>query len=465
MSTAHTQISRVTGPLHGGKGWPFGSPAASLVAEHGYLIEEFLLDGTAQAFAPAAGSTIGLDGRWAVEPAATAAYRTRMYVVRPERPARFNGVVLVNWQNVTAGFDIGAPVVHHLAQGYAWVGVTAQRAAVEGQPSPTAGTPATPGLTAWDPDRYESLHHPGDEFSYDIFTQAARTLAADRPLDSVDPLGGLQPRLLVATGESQSAMRLGSYINMADDPERLFDAFFLNLHWGVCPYPPNQTLFESFAPIGNGLSAGSSAIHDRGRAPILVLNTESETLRCFPVRQPDTATYRFWEMAGTGHMGGNIVREMKKTMTRDGITTSPHPDAVNNIDWGYVRNAALEHLVTWADGGTPPPSFPPINVENRAIVTDEIGNATGGIRLPDLAAPTAVQSSSSNAISPIAALAGQSTPLTKEQLNALYPDADAYLKAWNDAVDLIRTQGLILESDLDAARARGRTIAAALRRC
>jgi hypothetical protein len=256
------------------------------------------------------------------------------------------------------------------------------------------------------------LHHPGDEFSYDSFTQAARTLAADRPLDSVDPLGGLQPRLLVATGESQSAMRLGSYINMADDPERLFDAFFLNLHWGVCPYPPNQTLFESFAPIGNGLSAGSSAIHDRGRAPILVLNTQSETLRCFP-----------------------------------------------------VRNAALEHLVTWADGGTPPPSFPPINVENRAIVTDEIGNATGGIRLPDLAAPTAVQPSSSNAISPIAALAGQSTPLTKEQLNALYPDADAYLKAWNDAVDLIRTQGLILESDLDAARARGRTIAAALRRC
>src|ERR1700722_17952788 len=81
---------------------------------------------------------------------------------------------------------------------------------------------------------------------------------------------------------------------MGEDAERLFDAFFLTLHWGVCPYPPNQSLFESFAPLGNGLSAGSAAIHDRGRAPILVLNTESETLKCFPVRQSDTATFRFW---------------------------------------------------------------------------------------------------------------------------------------------------------------------------
>jgi hypothetical protein len=457
VSTAQTPISRVTGPLDGGKGWPFGSPPACLATERGYLIEEFLLHGTAQAYAPAVGSTVGLDGRWSVEPSATAAYRTRMYVVRPADPARFNGVVLVNWQNVTAGFDIGAPSASDLAQGYAWVGVTAQRVGIEGQPSPAPGMPDTIGLAAWDPERYGSLHHPGDEFSYDIFTQAARKLAADPLPDDVDLLGGLQPRLLVATGESQSAMRLGSYINMVDDAEPLFDAFLLNLHWGVCPYPPNQSLFESFAPIGNGLSAGSAAIYDRGRMPILVLNTESETLRSLPVRQPDTATFRFWEMAGTAHMGGNVVPETKELMVRDGITAFMPRDVVNTIDWGYVRNAALDHLVAWAGGGTPPPSFPPINVEDGSIVTDEIGNATGGIRLPDLAVPTAVHSGT-NALGLPVSLVGQSSPLTHEQLCALYPDADAYLKAWNEAVDAIRAQGLILDSDLDAERAGGRTI-------
>ena len=459
MSTAQTPISSLSGPLDGGHGRPFGSPPASLVAEHRYLMEEFLLEGTAQAYAPAAGSTIGLDGQWTVEPATSAAYRTRVYVVRPEDPARFNGVVLVNWQNVTAGFDLGAPVMNDLAQGYAWVGVTAQRVAIEGQPPLTPAMPAPPGLCAWDPERYGKLHHPGDEFSYDIFTQAARTVAADRTLGPVDPLGGLQPRLLVATGESQSAMRLGSYINMVDAVEQLFDAFLLNLHWGVCPYPPNQPLFDSFAPIGHGLSAGSAAIYDRGRAPILVLNTESETLRCFPVRQRDTTTYRFWEMAGTAHMGGGIVEKMKETMARDGIPSSLQLDAGNDIDWSYVRNAALEHVVAWAVSGTPPPSFPPINVENGAIVTDEVGNAAGGIRLPDLTVPTAVHSGT-NAGGPVAALTGQSTPLTDEQLSELYPDGDTYLTAWNGAVDTIRAQGLILESDLDEVRARGRAVAA-----
>jgi hypothetical protein len=390
MSTAKTPTGRLSGPLDGGKGWPFGSPQASLVSKYGYLVEEFLLEGTAGAYAPAPGSPPGPDGRWSVVPAGAAQYRTRMYVVRPKDPARFNGVVIANWQNVTAGFDIGAPVAHDLAAGYVWVGITSQRIAIEGQPSLAPGMPATTGLAAWDPNRYATLHHPGDEYSYDIFTQAARTLAADRRLDGIDPLGGLQLRLLVASGESQSAMRLGSYINMVDDAERVFDAFLLALHWGLCPYPPNQQLFESFAPIGNGLSAGSANIHDRGRVPILVLNSESETLTCFAVRQPDTSTYRFWEMAGTAHMGGKIIERMRETMARDGIATTVPLDAANEIDWGYVRNAGLAHLVEWADGGHPPLSFPPILVENGAIVRDEIGNATGGIRLPDLAAPTAV---------------------------------------------------------------------------
>jgi len=463
MSDARAAICRVSGPLDGGKGWPFGSPLAALVSTHGYLVEEFLVDGTARAYAPAPGTSPGLDGRWTVEPAGTAEYRTRMYVVRPSDPAQFSGVVIANWQNVTAGFDIGAPGVHDLAEGNVWVGVTTQRIAVVGQPSLTPGMPSTSasGLGAWDPDRYGTLRHPGDEYSYDIFTQAARTLVADRPLDAIDPLGGLRPRLLVATGESQSAMRLGSYINMVDDAERLFDAFFLTLHWGLCPYPPNQQLFESFAPIGNGLSAGSASIHDRGRAPILVLNSESETLTCFPVRQPDTPTYRFWEMAGTAHMGGAIVRDMTETLARDGISAVMPQDAMNDIDWGYVRNAGLAHLVGWADGGPSPPSIPPITVENGAIVRDDIGNATGGIRLPDISVPTAVHSGT-NANGIPAALTGQSTRLSDGQLNMLYPDAETYLKSWDDAVDVTRAQGFILESDLDDQRARGRMIAAEL---
>jgi hypothetical protein len=82
-----------------------------------------------------------------------------------------------------------------LADGYAWAGVTAYRVTVEGQPPRRPGMPATTGLPVWDPERYGSLHHAGDEFSYEIFPHAAQTVAVDRPLDGVDPLGELQPRL------------------------------------------------------------------------------------------------------------------------------------------------------------------------------------------------------------------------------------------------------------------------------
>ena len=455
-----TEVARVSGPLTGGKGWPFGSPPDE--PRYGCVVEEFLAEGVARSYAPRPGSEVGIDGRWSVEPAGTAGYCTRFYVVRPADPARFNGVAIVNWQNVTAGLDLGTPAPYDLEGGYAWVGVTTQRVAMEGQPSLTEGLTGTQGLPAWDPERYGTLHHPGDGFSYDIFTQVARSLGPDRPNDSVDPLGGLQPRLMIAMGGSQSAMRLGSYINIADDAEQFFDGFLLYVHWGMRPYPPDQTLMESFTPVGGGLTAGSAAIHDRGRAPILVLSSQSETMNNLPVRQADSPTFRFWEMAGTAHAGGGVTAEMEEIMARDGMAAFLQTDVVNTVDWGYVRDAALDHLVGWAGGGPPPPTFPPIDATlDDGIDRDELGNARGGIRLPELLAPTAVHLGT-NPINLLAALSGQSTPFSEERLASLYAGADAYLLAWDAAVAQVREQGLVLDADLEALHSRGRRIAAEL---
>jgi len=425
------------------------------------VLEEFLIEGVAVSYAPAPGSTIGLDGRWDTEPAETAPYRSRMYVVRPADPGRFNGTVFVNWQNVTAGVDLGAPAAYELDHGYAWVGITTQRVAIEGQPSLAVGLPETTGLPAWDPQRYGSLHHPGDAFSYDIFSQAARALAPARPTLPVDPLGGLEPRLMIATGGSQSAMRLGSYLNIADQRDAVFDGFFLLVHWGMCPYPPDQSLMESFRPIGGGLTAGSAAIADRHRVPVLVLNSESEVMNEYPVRQEDSGSFRFWEMAGTAHAGADVGGEMDSIMVRDGLGPLVVSEDRNLVDWSYVRNAALEHLVSWASGGPPPRSFPPIEIDDShepAIRRDEFGNALGGLRLPELVVPTAAHSGT-NMGNPVAALAGQSTPLSDNQIRTLYPDSSTYLRAWDAAVNELVVQELVLECDLEPLVARGRTLA------
>lgn len=68
-------------------------------------------------------------------------------------------MLLVNWQNVTPGVDLGAPSRRDLERGYAWVGVTAQRIGIEGSPGLPDVLPRTPSLAEWDPTRYASVGH------------------------------------------------------------------------------------------------------------------------------------------------------------------------------------------------------------------------------------------------------------------------------------------------------------------
>jgi Alpha/beta hydrolase domain len=444
----------VTGPVEGAHR-PFSSPPFG-IEEAGYVMEEFLVEGTAGSYRPSAPP--GRDGRWEAEPGPEADYRTRIYVVRPADPADFNGIVLANWQNVTAGFDLGMPPPEAYC-GYAWVGITAQHVAVHGMASLGPGMVATNGLVGEDPERYATLHHPGDEYCYDIFTQAAATVAPKRPMDAVDPLDGLTPRLILATGSSQSAMRLGSYLNMVHARVQMFDGFLLLVHWGLCPPPPNQELLESFTPLDTGLCGGHSRIRDDG-VPILVLSSETEVLSNYPVRQPDTDSFRFWEMAGTAHATGAGLDDFAEFLDRF-VGTDPSVLQANTVQWNYVADAALRHLVRWVENGEAPPHFPLIDVDAGPPATihrDQWGNATGGVRLPDVIAPTA-HNRGDNDVNILVAMLGESVPFTPDELAARYPSRTDYLAEWDGAVDALLTAGLDLEAQTDSLRARGRKVA------
>ncbi len=420
-------------------------------------MEEYFLEGTAVSYAPAEGTELGLDGLWDVEPAEEASYKTRAYVVRPVDAGRFNGIVLVNWQNVTIGADFGLPDVEQLERGYAWVGITTQRVAHEGQPSLADDMPATIGLREWDPERYGSLHHPGDAFSYDIFSQGARALHQGSAA-GVDMLGGLSPRLLIATGGSQSAMRLGSYINIAHQRDRVIDGFLLTVHWGLCPPAPDMSLVESFELTPEFKFKASSQIRDDGGVPILVVNSESETMMVSMVRQADSDTFRFWEMAGTAHGGGESAEAMTAVLVRDGISEGlPVVEARNTIAWDYIARAGLERLVEWIDTKIPPISVPPITLDEGGIARDEIGNALGGVRVPDVVAPLAIHTGMKSELT-AAALMGESVALSADRVGELYPDAAAFQNAWDGAVDDLAELGLVLLESVAPVKERGRTL-------
>ena len=89
-------MPKVIGPIVGAQA-PWGAPIDDLAAL-GYVVEEYQLEGTLSGYELRDGTDASLDGRWEVEPYGEAPYRTRLLVVRPAQPERFNGTVVVNWQ-------------------------------------------------------------------------------------------------------------------------------------------------------------------------------------------------------------------------------------------------------------------------------------------------------------------------------------------------------------------------------
>jgi hypothetical protein len=217
---------------------------------------------------------------------------------------------------------------------------------------------------------------------------------------------------------------------------------------------------KSFAPRPGGLTAGSSHIRDDVEAPVLALCSETETMHNYVVRQPDTDTFRFWEMAGAAHAGADesAAQIFESLYLRSAVDESL---VLNTVKWDYMADAALRHLVDWVERGVAPPRFPPIDVDpgsSPSIRRDEWGNATGGIRLPEVVAATATNRGE-NTANPVASLFGETIPFSDDVLRSRYANRSAYLAAWNGAVDDLVASGLDIGRDVEALRDRGVRIA------
>ena len=127
-NTAVANTGRITGPITGGDhGWPFGCPLFDL-AERGYVMEEFFLDGDATTYRLADDGRPAGDGHWNVDSTGSFPFRTRFLVYRPAAAERFNGTVLVSWNNVTVGFELFRGESAEIFEGgYVFVAATVQQ--------------------------------------------------------------------------------------------------------------------------------------------------------------------------------------------------------------------------------------------------------------------------------------------------------------------------------------------------
>jgi hypothetical protein len=438
----------VTGPITGGtRGFALPTTPVDLAADE-FTEAEYFFSGTAASYGVARPLTN--DGRWStVRGSPTAAFTSRLLVRRPT-PAKFNGTVLVEWLNVTGGVDAGPDWTLLqdliLRDGYAWVGVSAQAVGVNGFPAGNLLGNAS-ALKNWDPVRYGPLVHPGDSWSYDIYSQAAQALLT--PVGA-DPLAGLSERgiqRLVAIGQSQSAARLVTYVNAVQPFEQLFDAFLIHSRSGA----GSMLAQDPLAPIP---VPAPTTIRDDLGVPVLVFEAEGDALGHFPARQPDTATYRLWEVAGSAHADEFSIARA----TTDGLRSATGPNEIlgpcgtryNTLLTRDVLAAAVVGLDRWLRTGSPPPSAPRIDItagDPNVIERDADGNATGGIRTPQLDVPIATLSGIPGPGSVFCRLFGSTTPFSAQTLAARYPTRATYASAFAAATNRAVLAGHLLAVD------------------
>ncbi|MFW6091652.1 MAG: alpha/beta hydrolase domain-containing protein [Actinomycetota bacterium] len=354
----------------------------------GFVEEEFYVSGEADAFDPETGEVLAED----------VPYRSRIIVRRPANDAHFNGTVLAEWQNVSAGYDLDALWGHRdiVRDGYAWVGISAQRVGVD-------------HLADWSPARYGELDVTGggawqnDELSYDVFGQAAAALVAP---GADGPLADLDVDTVLGIGASQSASRMVDYYDRV--------------------LPQTGSVFDGYAFV-----VGPAPETRRDEPVFHVLSETDVWIGLGGERAPDTDTYRRWEVAGAAHSGWNGQEYRLPLQERDNPAGVPEYDCAqepfSRVPLHHVLAAAYDHLGGWAHGGAPPPTAEPIALDDTGeIVRDELGIAQGGIRLSQVEVPVALNDGT-NSGETFCVLFGEHAPFDEATLDGLYRNHGEYV--------------------------------------
>lgn len=409
-----------------------------------YTEREFYAEGKANRYRgtqPGVLSTAEvIDGNWP--------YMSRV-LVRAPKPELFNGTLVVEWANVTAGQDVDFAFAESyeylLGNGYAVAVVSAQKNGVD-------------RLKSWSPERYgrlsvdadnidpadgsaidqciDTLNCVSDPLSWDIMTQITAALKENR--GTPQPLPGLKVSRVIALGESQSAVRLTGYYNTIQPLYQLFDGFvFLDL-----------------------------ALQQRADLKIPTVSVNSEVTReMFPAVTTSEFT-REWDVPGASHASSYAVRYVDDMVRRDNsfpgeqgpmgfsdvvaLSNCELPPNFGIVNTRFVLNAAIESVNNWIKTGKPAaPTRAIERDENGKVVRDTEGRAMGGVQLSQFVFPTAIFST--NAPGRGCELSANHRDMTVTELKARYTSHDDYVDSVRTVMGELRKSGYVLQADEEAA--------------
>ncbi len=401
------------------------------ISSAGYTDREFWISGLARTYR--ASSTLRSDGKWAAYVYSTSTpYNTPLIVRRPADPSKFNGIVIVEWLNVSSGYVLDIDWImakeEFLREGYAYVGVTNQKTGLEGSKEKN-------------PTRYGAGNLPNDDISYDILSQTAKAVRDQYQV----LLGGLVPNKIFATGHSQSALRLTTYVNAVHPLEKVIDGFVIHGRG-------NSGIKLSSGDLRG--TPSSTVIRNDGQQPVFQLQSEMDvSSQSDTSKATDSAKIRYWEVAGSSHSDQTMLEGVYAVSTRPPASCEK---PANRMPFFRVQNAVYSHLVKWATVGTLPPTAPRITRSSflSRIQRDTYGNALGGLRLPEIDVPIATYgidnaTTGSTAFLDIFACStsGSTDPFTASRLGSLYPTHADYYNKYKAAADRALAAGYLLPAD------------------
>ena len=455
------------------------SPGVRLTADlpASYVEEEFLVSGESTLFNYANDPPNGPTDIVSVQE--DVPYTTRLIVRRPTDPADFNGTVVIEWWNSTAGFDTAPawdPSAEYFARsGIVYVGVTNSTTSIDflsggcrlfGLLPPACGT------------RYAALSFPENGLAFEMMSQIASLLRRNG-----DPENPLPPEYAVEqlhhVGESQQAGSLVTYAS-AFHLDGVNDGY--SIQSGARARPINfgprcdDDASPPFPACTPRLVGTDALVRTDLPVPVtqVVTQTDFEVLDFGTAsRQPDAPLYRYYEIAGAAHL---TVHDGIELIPAGVVSVDPLLledlclNEINSTGDGpvfasYVLNALWERMQENVRDGSLLPAGQLMDETGGILDRDAYGNVTGGVRLPSMEAPLAEYASSNTADPTLPAfiqqignlacfLGGSVLPFDAETLDALYPGHGAYVRRVARSANALRAQGLLLQEDAITVKRR-----------
>jgi len=433
------------------------------LATRGYVETEHSVSGFANVYDWAPGGE-------AMVRAAAVPYTTRILVRQPVDAAKSSGRVIVELLNPTGQYDFaplwGFSAEHFLRRGDAWVGVTVKPVAAATLRRFDAvryerlsfawkrdGACAVPPAAADQPDAENGL-------AWDIIAQVGALL---RSSSKENPLLRLDPRRVVAAGYSQTGGYVITYAHALHAALRLGDGSpvfdgYMNAA-GANAAPINQCATPLAADDARRLPP-------KVGVPFISVMTESDFQRAL-ARRPEDAdepgVSRLYELAGAAHSGPFAAGQPSTSDLTIAGFAAPAADLCreprSDFPLGFAFNAIWQQLDDLMVRQVP--MTIELRIETDAageVVRDELGNARGGFRLPQIDVPLAAYQGRSTPRDDeararnVCALTGAMRRLDAAQLKARYRSRAEFLRLFYAAVDEAASARRLVPEDAAAIK-------------